>query len=250
MIEDDNHHNNHATRGAEGPFGNFSNVCRRSVRQLAQLLQDDQVDLAELGVPHRIFVALSSRSLMTLSVENFFVPMRARWPIPYSLQYASNHSLAILVQAARTRRYSSGFVFFTGPQGSDRHYTDAKSVHSKRFGTIYASPSRCLWKGARRSSLPCASLQHLFKQVRQHRVTDKAKEKVATRLNITYAPLAVSIPDDPTLQSLDEHNSTEGSRGTCVPSEVQLKVLYRTGDIEGVNGGRAGLCLHSWKKTW
>lgn len=79
----------------------------------------------------------------------------------------------------------------------------------------------------------------LFQQVRQQRVTDKAKEKVAARPSISYAPAAISISEPPELEGLDEHRS--GSEGNSTVSEVCLDVLYRAGDIVGVSGGRAGL---------
>jgi hypothetical protein len=112
-IEEDNFRINHAPRGAEGPAGNFSNVCRRSLRQLAQLLQNEHTSLVALGVPQRVFDVLSPRSLLTLTVENFFTKMRAHWQNPYSLQYQSNHALACLLHSFQSRG-ASGFVYFTG----------------------------------------------------------------------------------------------------------------------------------------
>ena len=236
-IEDDNHNLNKATRGAEGPAGNFSNVCRRSARQLAQLLQDEVVELVELGVPPRIIDALSPRSLLTLGVENFFITMRAHWPNPYSLQYQSNHATSVLLQAFRTRG-SCGFAWFTGPQSRRRHYTDAQSSHvTVRYCLRKPKPLDVADRPQTLSTLH--EFARLFQQARQQRVTDKGKERVGTRPSITYAPAAISVLEVPTLQSLDDQNST--AQGASGGSEVQIDVLYRAGDIVGVSGGRSGL---------
>eukprot|EP00966_Prymnesium_polylepis_P272548 6296747-Prymnesium_polylepis.2 len=242
MIEEDNHKDNGATRGAEGPAGNFSNVCRRSLRQLAQLLQDDQVELIELGVPHRVMESLSVRSLMTLVVENYFTAMRARWPNPYSLQYQGNHSLAMLVQSLRTNG-AAGYAFFTGPQKSDRHYTDAGSAQRKVMYSLRKPKPRSVED--RKYALEVLhKFARIFKQARQQRVTDKAKEKVGSRPSVMYEPSAILTSEVPTLQSLDALSvMTQGSRSSCEGSEEQLDVLFRAGDVVGVSGGRAGLWL-------
>ena len=237
MIEDDKHVNNQATRGAEGPAGNFSNSCRRSVRQLAQLLQDEVAELAELGVSQHVCDKLSPRSLLTLVVETFFTTMRAQWQNMYALQYTTIHAIALVVKAFRTRG-APGFAFFTGPQLSNRHYTDAKSSQATvRY--YLRKPNMKSREGSRQELDILHTFSRLFKQVRQQRVTDKAKEKVGTRPSVTYAPTAVFVQEAPVLQGLDDHHST--LRGSVAVSGVQVEVLYRIGDIVGVSGGRAGL---------
>ena len=83
------------------------------------------------------------------------------------------------------------------------------------------------------------AFRQLFKQARQQRVTDRGKEKVGTRPAISYSPIAISVSEVPTLQSLDDHNACV--RSATIVSETQIEVLYRAGDIVGVSGGRAGL---------
>ena len=236
-IEEDNYRINHAPRGAEGPAGNFSNVCRRSLRQLAQLLQDEHLDLVQLGVPQRVLDVLSPRSLLTLAVENFFTQMRARWPNPYSLQYQSNHARACLLHSFQSCG-ASGFAYFTGTHRSDRHYTDAKSSFAPIQYRL-SKPKPQFVEGREEALCILREFARLFQQVKQQRVTDKAKEKVAAQPSIAYAPVAISIPEPPELQGLDEHRCA--SQGNSTVSEVHLQVLYRAGDIVGVSGGRAGL---------
>ena len=147
------------------------------------------------------------------------------------------HAIALLLQAFRTRG-GAGFAFFTGPEQSDRHYTDSKSAQATvRYCLRKPKPHSV--EGRQQVLDTLHEFARMFKQVRQQRVTDKAKEKVGTRPSITYAPTAVFVQEAPVLQSLDEHHSA--SRGSSAVSELQLEVLYRAGDIVGVSGGRAGL---------
>jgi len=193
-------------------------------------------------VPQRVRDALSVRSLMTLAVENFFTAMRARWPNPYSLQYQCNHSLAMRLQSMRLSG-AAGFAFFTGPQKSDRHYTDAgSSQHRARYFLSKTKP--CDVQDREGVLEVLHRFARMFKQARQQRVTDKAKEKVGSHPAVTYEPAAILTSQVPTLQSLDVLDSVaQGSRGTCTGSEAQLEVLFRAGDIVGVSGGRAGLWI-------
>ena len=242
MIEEDNF-NLGRPRGEEGVVGNFSNVCRRSLRQLSQLLEDDQVELAQWGVPERVLNSLNVKSLMTLVVERFFSVMRARWPNPYALQYQANHAIAMMLQAFASG-CARGFTYFTG--ASD-HYTEDGSSKTGMLYAIAKPKSLDITPSQRAHALTVLQkFAATWKQVRQQRVMDKSKEQVADRPSVTFDPAAVFVEETPMLQIMDAYSLTaEGSRGNTSnrgQSGIEHTVLYLAGDVVTVKGTN--------KSTW
>jgi hypothetical protein len=205
-------------------MGNFSRIVRHSCHQLGTILLQQVGHAALLGAPQSCLSALSATSVTTLDVEYFFRGQRAQWPNPYAAQYSQSHSLAMMIEAAR--RGDAPFSFWTSnatpPSHSGRahyHGSGVKSIAERIYEPKRGKPKRMNSKKRRQRLEVLHRLAALFKQARQQRVTDKAKEKVGTQPAPFYGPTSVTLAameaEDARVNSI----SSEDARVNSISSE-------------------------------
>ena len=245
MVEE-NAEANPRSPGLEGPVGNFSRVVRRSCRHLATLLLLQGDDARALGAPQRCLDAMTAMATTTLGIERFFSLQRARYPNPYSLQYAHSWGSSLFLEGMR-RRSQSSFSFCTARVRVGRgHYHNAGSQDALLCFQLQKSRPKKIDKKSRLQKLKVLHLlASLFKQARQGRVTDKGKERVGAMPASTYAPPALlSAPaaarGGPFTTNVSGGHSLQAEGdpmmqlGATMQPGATEEVLFRAGDIVSV----------------
>jgi hypothetical protein len=251
-IEDCNAKYRESSRGLEGPMGNFSRIVRHSCHQLGTILLQQVGHAALLGAPQSCLSALSATSVTTLDVEYFFRGQRAQWPNPYAAQYSQSHSLAMMIEAAR--RGDAPFSFWTSnatpPSHSGRahyHGSGVKSIAERIYEPKRGKPKRMNSKKRRQRLEVLHRLAALFKQARQQRVTDKAKEKVGTQPAPFYGPTSVTLAameaEDARVNSISSEDARVNSISSQIAQDLNGSVapVYRSGDLVFVRPFRGAL---------
>ena len=147
--------------------------------------------------------------------------MRA-WPVA---QYGQSHALATMIEAAR--RGDAPFSFWTSSAAASmscrsHYHSSGIRSHAACIYQLKRGKPKAIEKGKRQRRLHILhQLAALFKQVRQQRVTDKAKEKVGSKPAPFYGPsaarssTAAESAEDPLLSSgaTPDRSAAFGSSG-------------------------------------